>query len=434
MSRGRTRQFSEDEDIELYEGRPEPVLPYSMLGDWVMLALQVKKVRHPALSLYWALVAHVNANRAKKGDRKVWPTQKTLAKMLGYSEGKKIKPYLDELVAIDAIEILTKPVPGGGFRVQSTYVIHKSPPPDYDGMESLQDFYNALKAEQEAERAAQQTAREAIENRADEDTNEPPAAAAGGVQESTSDGFIAVTGDVFPGAEMSPWPGAEMSPWSRGRNEPINKTKKQDEVNKIGGAFRLPPEPPADLTAGCVDPVVTSKTEFVGDQQTARAKTVAAQHEMIWLQEEIAVQGVETDMQVSAAAPETASTPSRHTTPAVDATVQAPSVAVDATDSANDTRVTPGRAGAPVSESEAVFRSCAVSPERLGRRPKKVPDQSGALFAEPNVRRAPVPECPSCAGDGWVLGADRAPIEPAVRCECTTPDRAIYEPEGLLLG
>ncbi|MGW4125603.1 hypothetical protein [Nocardia sp. NPDC004711] len=265
MSRGRTRQVRDDDDIEMREGRPEPVLPFSMLGDWVMLALQANKVRHPALSLYWALCAHLNANRAKKGDRKVWPTQDTLAEMLGYSEGKKIKPYLRELVAINAIEIITEPVPGGGYRVHSYYVIHKSPPPDYDGPESLQDFYDDLKARQEAARAAAEAA-----------AAEDSASALGDADQPAEDGSMALTGVDSPGAEMSPRPGAEMSPRTGGRNEPLNKTKKQDEGNEIGGADRLPPKPPADLTAGRVDHWVTSQTGFQGDQQTAGAETGAA--------------------------------------------------------------------------------------------------------------------------------------------------------------
>lgn len=54
----------------------------------------------------------------------------------------------------------------------------------------------------------------------------------------------------------------------------------------------------------------------------------------------------------------------------------------------------------------------------MGRRTKTRYDQSAAptLFG----RCAPDPRCPACGGDGWTLGADGAPVEPAVRCACTS--------------
>lgn len=248
MSRGRGRALAED--IELAEGRPEPVMPFSMLGDWVMLALGPQGLRHPALSLYWALCAHLNRNR---GDRKVWPTQDTLAEMLGYSEGNKIAPYLRELVAIGALEIIKKPVRGGGGRVRCLYVIHKTPPPDYDGFECLDDFYADRAARQAADRAAAMTA--------EQEPPEKPEPAA--------------SSPKSPGAQMSTRPGCPNEHPAECSDEHLNQKKKPEEENKNGGACRRPPEPPADPPAGRVGRLVALGGDQQRNQQIVRARFAA---------------------------------------------------------------------------------------------------------------------------------------------------------------
>ncbi|OBA44462.1 hypothetical protein A5789_09225 [Nocardia sp. 852002-51101_SCH5132738] len=57
----------------------------------------------------------------------------------------------------------------------------------------------------------------------------------------------------------------------------------------------------------------------------------------------------------------------------------------------------------------------------MGRRPKKPADPGEPLFDSPTARRNPTPNCPQCGGDGWKLGPDGAPVEPAIRCPCTDP-------------
>lgn len=54
----------------------------------------------------------------------------------------------------------------------------------------------------------------------------------------------------------------------------------------------------------------------------------------------------------------------------------------------------------------------------MGRRPKTRYDHHAAptLFG----RIDPAPDCRECGGDGWTLGADGAPLEPARRCSCTS--------------
>lgn len=109
--------------------------PFTQVPDWVALAA----ISGQAKALYWLLSAHLNTVR---GDRRAWPTQLSLAKMLGCSRGDKIKPLLDALVGIDAIEI-TKQRYKGGMRERSLYTIHETPPSDYDGPVSLSAWYDA---------------------------------------------------------------------------------------------------------------------------------------------------------------------------------------------------------------------------------------------------------------------------------------------------
>ncbi|WP_280462849.1 hypothetical protein [Nocardia carnea] len=59
----------------------------------------------------------------------------------------------------------------------------------------------------------------------------------------------------------------------------------------------------------------------------------------------------------------------------------------------------------------------------MGRRPRRTPtpDIDAVLFDPPGTRRDPVRDCEHCAGDGWELDSAGEPLEPAVRCRCTTP-------------
>lgn len=57
----------------------------------------------------------------------------------------------------------------------------------------------------------------------------------------------------------------------------------------------------------------------------------------------------------------------------------------------------------------------------MGRRPKATEDPGIELFGRPGTRRKPTRDCTGCRGDGWQLGPDREPIEPAQRCTCTDP-------------
>lgn len=169
MSRGRGRDITDDgEPVRIKQGRRAP---YTQLGDWVMLA-PTGVVRHAAKVLYWALSAHLTVKQDDDtpADLHVNPTLEMLAAMLGYSSGRKLLPYLDDLVALGAIDVDTELVIGQGNRKRNTYTIHQSPPDEYEHYESLGEFYRAYRKAKAAERAARKAARAAELAAATEET------------------------------------------------------------------------------------------------------------------------------------------------------------------------------------------------------------------------------------------------------------------------
>lgn len=144
---GKINDTSAEENAEQVELQVARRNPFTQVGDWILLA----PVSRGAKLLYWALMAHVNTTR---GDRNVWPTQAMLAEILDFApikgdeaelrDGRKIRPFLKELVEIDAMSIRTVRS-RGGMRTRSIYTIFQEPPPDYDGTKSLQQFYNDRK-------------------------------------------------------------------------------------------------------------------------------------------------------------------------------------------------------------------------------------------------------------------------------------------------
>ncbi|WP_040793245.1 hypothetical protein [Nocardia paucivorans] len=231
------------EQLHLQAGRRAP---YTQVGDWVLLA----PIRPQARLLYWALSAHINSSRE---DTAVWPTQDVLAEMLGYSDGRKVRPLLAELEAIDAITIRkSRRLVGGLRRERSIYVVHQSPPEGYEGHESLRDFYAARKARIEAARVACDgpAGTHNDTEQAPGGRNEPPGAC---------------------GVEPKPQ-GAEMSPLVGGRNGPPNKTKGNETER---GGHPAAPRTPAELNSGRLSEVVTDQRKLVRNQQTARAKLSA---------------------------------------------------------------------------------------------------------------------------------------------------------------
>ncbi|MGW0058094.1 hypothetical protein [Nocardia nova] len=272
-----TEDATADENSEQLEFQMGRRAPYTQCADWVLMA----DISPQARQLYWAMMAHVSTSR---DDTVVWPTQDMLAEIVGYaisektaeSDGRKIRKALDELVAIDAVTRKERKYLVGGLRRKRfVYVVHQEPPADYAGFKSLTEFYAARKARMKAHQKAQAAAEAAA------------AAAAAGNAQVTPEGPNGPLGAELPesgapegpeGAQMSPLVGAQMSPLVGGPNEPPNKTNNnpdEEERDERGGAIRRPPAPPAGLTAGQFENVVTDQLTLVSNQQTARAETCA---------------------------------------------------------------------------------------------------------------------------------------------------------------
>ncbi|GGM14131.1 hypothetical protein [Micromonospora yangpuensis] len=145
-----TSRNSNPGDVGLVRGRESP--QWTDVHDWVALS----GVSPTAIALYVVLRMHVNRER---GDHMVKTSMLTLAVLMGMSRGDKIKPYLDELVAIGAVD-----VDRGGLHRRNTYVVHQLPPLGYPGKITLKSWYNehrALIALKRADEKAKRDARRA---------------------------------------------------------------------------------------------------------------------------------------------------------------------------------------------------------------------------------------------------------------------------------
>src|SRR5699024_606824 len=78
-------------------------------------------------------------------DSEVWPTQDQLADILGMSEGRKIRRYLNELIEIDAIETRTIRT-HGGLRKRTIYTVHQTPPPGWTHPTGYAEYYAQVTA------------------------------------------------------------------------------------------------------------------------------------------------------------------------------------------------------------------------------------------------------------------------------------------------
>ncbi|WP_067904533.1 hypothetical protein [Nocardia vaccinii] len=364
--RGKGRSAGGD-PIEFGQGRRNP---FSQLGDWVALA----DIRHPSVRLYWVMAAHRNRQRA---DNMVWPSLNTLATMLGYTEGKKLWPYLQELVDIGAIEILERDPSKG--RMRNLYLIHDDPPDGYEGFQSVDDFHVQARAQRTARRAEQQAdqVREAL---FDADASRDGAEMS--PMNNTRDQSCA--GGAH-GAQMSPTDGAHFGPTDGAHLSPQTRSSNQTK-NQSGGAYRLPPAPPAVVTAGHDRELVTSELGFTGDQLTACAEpgvgdfATAPNEESSVSEWDYWAQDAALDASLTDSDPTTLPCPTlpprhlagRTAEPAaiIDDPALPPSVPAGATESVNDTHVTPRPLELSVIESGAVSRSCAApSVQAPGGRP-----------------------------------------------------------------
>lgn len=101
--------------------------------EWVAVA----KLSPQALALYVILLGHVNRER---GDNLAWPSLDTLAELTGYSRRQSVTPYLDELAAMQLIEVRARKTEQGR---RNYYTVTKEPPEWWAGPSSIAEFHKA---------------------------------------------------------------------------------------------------------------------------------------------------------------------------------------------------------------------------------------------------------------------------------------------------
>jgi hypothetical protein len=146
----------DDEDVDTVPGRV-PLYTFTVVSEWVLCAEEIptkdggtEALAPAAKTLYWALTAHVNQERKKQGDTKVWATQSALMKICGIKSKTTFRKYRDQLGRLDAIEWRTKPNPRNPMRKRTTYTVHLVPKDGYEGIPDVAEFHNRRKKERQA--------------------------------------------------------------------------------------------------------------------------------------------------------------------------------------------------------------------------------------------------------------------------------------------
>lgn len=116
--------------FEVRTGRPSG---YTSVGDWVLLA----PITDRAVRIYCLLRMHCEGLT----DDEAWPSQRTLASMLGVKKADTIQNAIKELVELGAVEVQTVAAQHGRH---NRYVVHLSPPPGYEkGPRDRTSYYAA---------------------------------------------------------------------------------------------------------------------------------------------------------------------------------------------------------------------------------------------------------------------------------------------------
>lgn len=125
-----TNPRNADETIQASLGRRAP---YTQVGEWITFS----GISPSAKELYTILAAHINYQRS---DREVWPSKATLAEIMGLKQARAIDSYIKELIDLGAVDVQKRRNPNG-LQARNHYTIHEAPPTDYDGPQSLKEFY-----------------------------------------------------------------------------------------------------------------------------------------------------------------------------------------------------------------------------------------------------------------------------------------------------
>lgn len=145
MAVGRTTFVTADRQ-RLWEEHPEDEFsatagrqfPFSQPGDWVMIA----DIPHGPKALYVVLYGHINVGL--HNHRRCWPTEASLAAILGATE-KTIRKWIAVLEELGAIDVAEAIDPRNGHK-RLIYTVHQVAPDGYTGCVDYSGYYEIRNA------------------------------------------------------------------------------------------------------------------------------------------------------------------------------------------------------------------------------------------------------------------------------------------------
>ncbi|MGA5599563.1 hypothetical protein ACPCUF_00755 [Streptomyces griseoincarnatus] len=114
---------------------------FTQTPQWALLWADLTDAGYRVYSL---LLAHVNAER---GDALVWPTQTSLAAMLGKHANTISRIVTKELSRLGLVDVEVVRYGPNKTRRRNVYTVHEVPPADWEGWASLQEWYAAYRDE-----------------------------------------------------------------------------------------------------------------------------------------------------------------------------------------------------------------------------------------------------------------------------------------------
>ncbi|MDI9836224.1 helix-turn-helix domain-containing protein [Streptomyces sp. KAU_LT] len=120
---------------------------FTQSPQWALLWTDLSDAGYRAYSL---LLAHVNADR---DDNQVWPSQDSLAAMLG-KHVNSVQRVLKELDRLGLVDVEAVRYGGNKMKRRNIYTVHEEPPADWEGWASIREWYAAHKPHQAVAAAA----------------------------------------------------------------------------------------------------------------------------------------------------------------------------------------------------------------------------------------------------------------------------------------
>jgi hypothetical protein len=128
-------EYDDDQGDELVPGDDWPTF-FTMVPVWLLLC----GCSAQAYRMYAFLAEHIN--QRTPGQRIACPKQVAVARVLGLKDDRQVARYREELEALGAISVDSYRY-AGGMRRGYRYIVRFNPPAGFEGLRSLQAFYEA---------------------------------------------------------------------------------------------------------------------------------------------------------------------------------------------------------------------------------------------------------------------------------------------------